>query len=280
MNIKVFSSSVCTLGEGIYFDKVERELYWLDIVESKIYRKKINDLSDEYEVFSIGTMPSTVLSVESGVITFLDKIGICAYDTASNKLFTLYKTPYPDAKGYRGNDATILNDGTALFGTMYRNPNEKKGNLYHLTSHGVFEIEDVYFSIPNTFIELDNAILISDSFEQRIYSVSKNFKSKVIKALWKDYSEEMFTPDGGCVDIYGNIYISMWDGFCVSVFDNTAKQKYKIELPVPRPTNCVLVDERWLYVTTARDGLSEEQIRQYPLSGKVFVIDLEVVNGL
>ena len=275
---KVFAPTSCILGEGIYFDESSRHIYWVDIINSIIYRKNVDLLNDSYDFFSIGSMPSAVLSVEDEIITFVDRFGIGHFDLNTHVTELLYETPYTESSGFRANDAVKLQDGSMLYGTMYFKPGDKSGKLYKLESGKVNEIEDLSFSIPNTFIELEENILISDSLEQRVYSLNKDFKNKIVKTLWKDFSDEHYTPDGGCVDRNGNIYISMWDGFCVRVFDKDARPKYKIELPVPRPTNCILVDERWLYVTSAREGMSEESLNLYPSSGNVFVVDLGAVS--
>jgi sugar lactone lactonase YvrE len=46
-------------------------------------------------------------------------------------------------------------------------------------------------------------------------------------------------------------------------------------MPVPRPTSLIFggEDYRKLYVTSARVGLSKDQIRNAPLSGALFEID-------
>lgn len=274
MDIQVFASSECILGEGIYFDAENRYLYWVDITESVIYRKNIDGSDNSHEAFSTGASPSAVLSVSESDVVFLDKTGVCLLNINSKEITSLYKTPYTDAQGYRANDATILSDGSILYGTMYKKPSERKSSLYRVLSGSVEELKDLSFNIPNTFIELENEILISDSLEQCIYSIGKNFNQKIVKKLWKDFSDSCHTPDGGCSDKNENIYIAMWDGFCVNVFDKNGKQINKIKLPVPRPTNCVLVEGRMLYVTTAREGLTELQLRKYPLSGNVFVFDI------
>jgi sugar lactone lactonase YvrE len=274
VNFINFCRSSCTLGEGIYFDTFKRDIYWVDIIESKLYRKNIDSLDKPHECYSVGIMPSAIVSVENNVVTFIDKIGINLFDIGRNVLKYKIKTPY--AIDFRANDAVKLNDGSILYGTMCLEPETKAGFIYLMNIHGNIKLEELNFNIPNTFVERENDILISDSLEKKVYSISNLFSEKVKKVIWKDLSDKEYAPDGGCTDKLGNIYISMWDGFCVSVFDPLGIVKYQIELPVPRPTNCILVDERWLYVTSAREGLSDELLRAYPLSGDVLIVDLGV----
>lgn len=276
MNVIRFCQSSCTLGEGIYFDSSKRYIYWVDIIESKIFRKSIDNLDEPHECYSAGVMPSAIVSVEDNIVSFIDKVGLNLLNLESNVLQNKIKTPY--SIGFRANDGIKLNDGSILYGTMCLEPETKAGFIYLINGHGNIKLEGLSFNIPNTFIERENDILISDSLKKKIYSISNVFSEKLKKVIWKDLSNKEYSPDGGCTDKFGNVYISMWDGFCISVFDPLGILKYQIELPVPRPTNCVLVDQRWLYVTSAREGLSDELLRAYPLSGAVLLVDIGVVG--
>ena len=120
-------------------------------------------------------------------------------------------------------------------------------------------------------------MLISDSLEQVIYKFTfSNDYSKVIsRETWVEHSSDNITPDGGCMDCNGNIYIAIWDGFCINKYDIDGKLLGKISLDVPRPTNCKLsTDESVLYITTASEGLTENEMLQYPYSGCVLKVKL------
>jgi len=52
----------------------------------------------------------------------------------------------------------------------------------------------------------------------------------------------------------------------------------KIDTPAPHTTSCCFggKDLRTLYITTAKHELTEEKEKQYPLSGGLFSIDVDV----
>ena len=54
-----------------------------------------------------------------------------------------------------------------------------------------------------------------------------------------------------------------------------------IEFPVPRPTSCIFGGDNLdvLYVTSARETLTAEQLAQAPLSGSLFAVHVGV-HGL
>lgn len=272
--VQVFASSFCELGEGIYFDDIDRYLYWVDIGKSIIFRKNVDIQNEYFDSYYVGIMPSVILSVEMGVIKFVDKNGICLYNIAKDEIQILNSNLSTYNTAYRANDGVTLKNGTPLFGSMHLPPDMGEGELYTVNTEGLKPIEGLSFHIPNTFIELDGDILISDSLEQKTYKISLNFDKAPSKELWKDFSNSKATPDGGCADSDGNIYIAMWDGACIMVLDEKGKTIKTISIPVPKPTNCITVDDRWLYVTSAREGLTDAELLSSPLSGSVIIVDL------
>ena len=77
------------------------------------------------------------------------------------------------------------------------------------------------------------------------------------------------------VDSVGNLWVALWGGSAVVCLDpKTGQQLDKIELSAPNVTSCAFggPDMKTLVITTAREGLNEQQLTQYPLSGKLFYI--------
>jgi sugar lactone lactonase YvrE len=59
---------------------------------------------------------------------------------------------------------------------------------------------------------------------------------------------------------------------CLDAFSPRGESLQRIDLLVPTPTSCVLSGNA-LFITTAYDGLDDQQRQEFPLSGHVFVID-------
>jgi sugar lactone lactonase YvrE len=53
-----------------------------------------------------------------------------------------------------------------------------------------------------------------------------------------------------------------------------------IKLPVPHVTCCAFIGEnrRTLLITTAKKGLTPQELAKYPLSGHVFTAELDVAG--
>ncbi|XP_008592475.1 PREDICTED: regucalcin-like [Galeopterus variegatus] len=82
-------------------------------------------------------------------------------------------------------------------------------------------------------------------------------------------------PDGMCVDVAGKLWVACIDGGRVIRLDpETGSQLCMVEMPVSRVTSCCFggTDYADLYVTSAADSLSPEQLLQEPQAGYVFKV--------
>lgn len=276
--VNVFANMTCSLGEGIYLDIATNYLYWLDINNSMLYRKKIKDSKKDFETFKIGHMPSVIFSVEDDIVIFAERSGIYSFNLNTKFSTLLGSTLCPEITcKMRANDGVKLSSGKYIFGTMSLSALKHKGALYSYDGITISSSEQ-HITIPNTFIELKSDILITDSAENKIYSYPKSsLLDYKTRRLWWESKYSKATPDGGCLSDDGFIYIAMWGAACVYKFNQNGNLLNKIKIPALQPTNCI-VSHNKLYVTTALDGMTEEQIKQYPLSGSVLEILLEKEN--
>ena len=84
--------------------------------------------------------------------------------------------------------------------------------------------------------------------------------------------------DGSVIDSEGYMWNARWDGSCVLRIAPDGRIDRQIDLPVSRAT-CPAFggdDLRTLYITSARSGLTPEQLEREPLAGGVFAIRVDV----
>jgi sugar lactone lactonase YvrE len=79
-------------------------------------------------------------------------------------------------------------------------------------------------------------------------------------------------PDGMCVDAEGNLWVAVWGAGAVRCFSPTAELLATVEVPAPNTSSVAFVgpDLDTLLITTASEQLSQDQLDQYPDSGKLF----------
>lgn len=85
-------------------------------------------------------------------------------------------------------------------------------------------------------------------------------------------------PDGACVDADGNLWNAEFNGFGVQQHLRGGGLGLRVRLPVPQVTCCCFGGPNLdrLYITTARENMTAEQVAEHPLSGALFVAEVGV----
>lgn len=271
----VFHNAESSLAEGLYIDAAGQRLFWVDIDKGEILEKSYD--GREFRQYSVGRQPSALLCLRGRKLMFCNSDGVAELNTESGEITLLSKNPETGhAPEFRSNDGVTLPGGGWIYGTMECAPTGINGGLYFFDGSMTKSLDTV-IGIPNGFIPLsDSDILIADSYTGRVNLFRLEYKTRSIhfQRCWHDFGSTGPVPDGGCVGRNGEVYIALWDGAGIAVLDQSGRLKQTLPLPVPRPTNCKLAGNETLYVTSARTGLSDAQLAEYPLSGSVLGIQL------
>ena len=76
-----------------------------------------------------------------------------------------------------------------------------------------------------------------------------------------------------CVDAEGMLWIGFYGGSRVGRYDpRSGRHLADVRVPAPHVTSCCFGgnDLNTLFITSARQGLTPEQLRKFPLSGSLF----------
>jgi sugar lactone lactonase YvrE len=90
------------------------------------------------------------------------------------------------------------------------------------------------------------------------------------------------SPDGSCTDRDGYLWNAEWGGKRVCRYAPDGTLDRVVDMPVTRPSCCAFGgdDLRTLFVTSASVGLSEAELREEPLAGSLFSVELEDAEGV
>jgi sugar lactone lactonase YvrE len=257
------------LGEGLYID--DMNVYFLDILKCKLL--VFNKQKIITKTYLLPEQASNIFKVLHNKVVLASESGVCSFDLKTEEwIIQTSSLSFERNIDFRANDGCDLGNESFLFGTMEKENTGRKGSLFLVKDKTVTNIyNDI--SIPNSFIEMpDGKVLISDSFTKKIFEFEFNYLKRTVvsKRVWLDLSNKDFTPDGGCLDSQGNIYIAMWGGACIHQYNSEAKLINSYPIPVLNPTNCKLSNnEKYLYVTSAKEGMSKQELNEYSLSGSL-----------
>ena len=118
-------------------------------------------------------------------------------------------------------------------------------------------------------------MLHTDSFLNTVYRYTLDALGNITdKSVWRVFSEDEGTPDGMTLDSEGRVWIAFWGGACIRCFTPDAECLQTIAIPASQVTSISFggADLQTMLVTTARVGLGDAELAQYPLSGSVFTL--------
>lgn len=280
--MKVFSNVSNNLGEGPLWHPDRQSLLWLDINNCVLFEKHINSTAEYYD--SCWDLPeigsALALSQHKSIIYLVTDKSFATFDLTSGVFEPKIALSIPDSM--RANDGGVSPDGTFWFGTMEKQPSGRNGAIYSIDSAGLVTQQFNGIGIPNTMAWSNNGntLFVSDSWLQVMYSFDiingTLISSSQTEVL--NLTATHATPDGGATDINGNIWNAHWDGFKIVCMSPSGTILQEVVVPVPKPTCCCFggLNNNSLFITSAREGLSEKELNNHPLSGAVFMLKLNV----
>jgi len=262
-----------TLGEGPVWDHSRDLLIWVDIEEGRIHLYNPNSGSGEY-LAVYKRIGMVVPNTEGHLIAALQD-GFAWIPEEGPPVFVT--DPEEEMDQNRFNDGKCDPQGRLWAGTMHLEAKEKSGSLYCMKedlsvtriltnigiSNGLAWTED-----SKTMYFIDTSARSVQSYDFHPESGEISNPVSVIKI-----PEKHGAPDGMTIDTEGKLWIAHWGGGNVSRWDpETGNVIEIIEVPAPQPTSCTFGGSGLdtLFITTARIGMSDRELTDYPESGGVF----------
>lgn len=180
----------------------------------------------------------------------------------------------------RMNDGKVAPDGSFWAGTMSMRGDERRGALHRLDGDGGVErlIDGLTLSNGLGWSPDGAWFYLIDSPCRTVTRYRIDDRGRPIEpTVLVDTSPFDGLPDGLTVDADGCLWVCFWGGGVVRRFDADGAHVADHPVPVANPTSCTFggaaLDR--LFVTTARFGLSTDELDDQPLAGSV----LELAPG-
>lgn len=261
-----------TLGEGPVWDEREGRLYWVDILSGTLFR--YDPVANRNRAHDLGEHLGAVgLRREGGLVMALQS-GFAFYDPVDREI-TPITDPEEDQPSNRFNDGKCDPSGRFWAGTMSYELEEGAGSLYCLDQSLEVEVRLRELTISNGMAWSGDRFFFIDTPTRQVMAFAYDEESGGIAnpEVLKTVDEEEGYPDGMTLDREGALWVALYDGYKVIRIDPVSGQTlFEVHLPVPQVTSCTFggADFRELYITTAREHMSEEEIQRWPLSGSLF----------
>ncbi len=262
------------LGEGAIWNFKEKKLWWVDINQGLLH--VYDPATKRNETFPLGQKVGTVVPTTKGNALVALHDGIYRFRFSDRKTELILPNPENETTKNRFNDGKCDPAGRFWVGTI--GP-KRSAALYRMdadysirvmkrdvgTSNGIAWSTD---KKTMYYIDTGTRKVVAYDYNNRTGDISNPRDAVTIPAGFGG-------PDGSTGDSEGMIWVAHWGGYCVARWNpKTGELLCKVEVPAKQVTSCAFGGENLdtLFITTAREGLKEGDLEQYPHSGGLFVV--------
>lgn len=275
MKAESLFKSQCILGEGACWHAGQQCLYWVDIEGKQLWEYPLS--SGATRCWNYERKMSTIVIDQQGNLVIGTQGGLARF-TFHNQRFSWIINMPPHDPHYRCNDGKCDPVGRLWMGVMRMDFAPKSGFLYCLDEklvpkeklNGITISNGIVWSADQKrmyYIDTPTACVKAYAYHPATGAIQFEKNAVVIP-------KELGYPDGMTIDEEGMLWVCHWGGAAVYRWNPlTGAQLDKIELPVPQVSSCCFGGPKMdqLFITTARERFTAEDMKKYPQSGDVFV---------
>jgi len=268
--------SQCQCGESPIWDPRANRLYWID-TENPVF-SSFDPASGDRKDVKADWLIQAIGRRKAGGWVAVVRDGFAIWDPATAKSRFL-GNPEEGKKHMTMNDGAVGPDGRFYAGSMNVQVLESdEGKLWRLDRDGTYSCIQDGIVLPNglAFSPDGRIMYVTEMWARRISAFDFDAKKGTVsrRRVLITIPEEEGYPDGLIVDEEGFLWSGHWQGFRMTRYDPDGRKERIVEVPVPTATCMAFggkdLDE--LYVTTGKKGLTDEQLKQFPHAGDMYIV--------
>jgi D-xylonolactonase len=251
MQPELIADYKCECGEGPLWHPMEKRLYWLDIVNPRMFW--YDPATGHHEQFDVGrVVGGFTIQADGALLLFMDRGSI---GTWKNGKMRMIVEDIPDERTTRFNDVFADSAGRVFCGTMPTK--DRPGRLYRLDRDGSLHLLQDGVSCSNGMgLTLDRKQLYytdSEAYEIYLFDYDAATGDLTNKRIFVKHGAEHGLPDGMTVDAQGYVWSAHWDGNCLIRYNPKGEEVSRIQFPAKKVSSVIFGGDDYsdMYVTTA-----------------------------
>lgn len=267
-----------SLGEGPVWSLVEQVLYWIDINEPSLNR--FDPRSGRNVKMKLPESIGCFALCRSGGFIAALRSGVWRLERDGRLQRKLADAPY-DPATHRFNDGRCDPQGRFWPGYMNEKRDGATAALLRLETDGGLTrvLGDMTISNGLAWSPDGRTMYHADTPAQTVCAFDFDPRTGALAngRVFARFTAPGDRPDGGAVDSDGCYWIALYHGSAVVRFSPRGEVLARHPVPASCPSMCAFggTDLRTLYVTTARQQLSDEELQRFPQSGGLFAMQVE-----
>lgn len=274
------------VGECPLWHPAERNIYWVDIASYKVHR--VHPLTGEHREWLMESEPAALALHPHGGLVVAMRSGFVRLDTASGEVTLIAPAPYDTAVA-RFNDGRVDSAGRFWVGTIYEPRDRQAAEMYCLEkgtvslkwSGGMTNSNGLGFSPDGrAMYHADTTAHLINRYHYDVETGEVSHPQRFHHFSTDKAHNYGGRPDGAAVDSEGAYWCAMFEGGRLLRFSPEGEQLREVKLPLRCPTMLAFGgdDLRTLYITSASHGRSAQERDEYPLTGRVLSMQVDVAG--
>lgn len=271
MTPEVHSDIACALGEGPLWHPLREQLFWFDILGHRMH-------CDNGEIWQFNEHVSAAGWIDRDTLLIASENSLLTFNLVTGDADDLCPLE-DDDPNTRSNDGRTDPWGGFWIGTMRKDARNHGGAIYRYYK-GALEQLYAPVSITNgiAFAPDRSCAYWADTASSKVFRVLLDDDGwpRAAPNLFLDMAEHGLNPDGSIVAADGSYLNAQWGASRVSRYTPDGSFMEAIRLPTSHVTCPALggPDLSTLFVTSAQEGLTRDQLEAEPKAGQTFRVDV------
>ncbi len=271
------------LGEGIQWNHRDQSVWWTDIKSAKIFRYHL--ATKKLDTWNTPEAVGCFAFVENDSRLLLALASGFAWFDLENSQIEWIAKPETHFVGNRLNDGRVDRQGRFWVGSIVEQKNDphQSASLFCLNESGIASQHLTGLSISNSLCwSLDSKKLYhadSPSQQIKVYDFDAASGSLSSGRVFVQTNNQV-DPDGSTIDADDFLWNAEWGGSRLVRYAPSGEIDAELAMPVSQPTCMAFGGENmnFLFVTSARIGLSDDALAAQPSAGDVFIYRTSVTG--
>ena len=265
------------LGESPVWDERAGCLYWVDIRRPAI--RRLDAVSGAVQTWPMPAFVGSIALVDDGRLLVALPQQIALFDPRDAALEAFVEPP-PMPPEHRFNDGRCDRQGRFWVGSMHNVTRAPEGVLYCLEGRSLRAVRSG-ICIPNSlaFSPDGTSMYFADSLRYALYAYDYDgARGAMGPERLLATTEPPGFPDGSTVDADGFLWNAEFNAARLVRYAPDGRIDRIVAMPVQRPTCCAFggASLEVLYVTTASQNMSPDEMGAQPLAGALLALDVGV----
>ena len=269
------------LGECPLWNEDQQSLYWVDIRRPAV--RRLDHASGRIDTWAMPDLVGAIAFIAGEdrlLVALPDRIAL--FDPATGALEPFVAAP--QIPGHRFNDGRVDASGRFWVGTMHNTTRAPEGVLYVVDGRRALTPVQTGICIPNSlgWSPDGRTMYFADSLRYTIFAYDFDPETGAMsneRAFARSTAPAF--ADGSAIDAEGFLWNAEFNGGRIVRYAPDGRIDRVVEVPAQRPTCCAFggPDLDILYITTASQNMSPDELAAQPFAGSLLAID-SGVRGL